>query len=112
VIRLALFIATLLLATGASEPSGSWLVAIAVLSGLTMFGHRERHAASIAVFVIALLLLTNTVERESGWLVALAALSGLGLLLRQADRVGSVRRLRRRWLDRTQSDLRWWWDWD
>lgn len=111
-IRLTLFIATLLLATGAAQAGGPWLVAIAVLAGLTMFGHRERHAASIAVFVIALLLLTDTVERQDGWLIAIASISGVGLLLRQTDQFGRVRRLRQRLLEGAGGDSRWWWDWD
>ncbi len=111
-VRLTLFIVTLLLAAGAADPSGPWLVTIAVLAGLTMFGGRERHAASIAVFVIALLLLTGTIEQGRGWLIAMAAVSGPSLVLRQSDRSGRVRRFRRLWLERTGSDVRWWWDWD
>lgn len=110
-VRLTLFIITLILATGAGEPSGPWLVTIAVLSGLTMLGQREHHATSIGVFVISLLLLTHTIDEHRGWLIAMAVLAGLGLLLRRAERVERLRRVRRRWREWSGSE-RWWWDWD
>ncbi len=97
--RLTLFIITLLLAVDATQPSGPWLVTIAVLSGLTMMGGRERHATSIAIFVIALLMLTDTVEWRDGWFIAMAALAGAGLALKQLDRARGFQRWRRRWIE-------------
>ena len=38
--RLAIFIIALLLALGAVEPTGAWLVTLAVLSGLELFHWR------------------------------------------------------------------------
>ena len=41
-VRLTIFIIALLLAVGAIEPTGAWLVTLAVLSGLTLLRPRPR----------------------------------------------------------------------
>lgn len=41
--RLTIFVIALLLAVGAVEPTGTWLVTLAVLSGLSLFRPRLFH---------------------------------------------------------------------
>lgn len=98
-VRLTLFIITLLLAVDATQPSEPWLVAIAVLSGIGMLSMRGElpRGGNIAIFVISLLLLTDSIDWSDGWFIAMAVLSGLALLARPVQRIERVRRWRRRW---------------
>jgi hypothetical protein len=41
--RLAIFVIALLLAAGAMEPTGAWLVTLAVLAGISLFRPRLFH---------------------------------------------------------------------
>lgn len=111
-IRLTLFIVTLLLAANAAQPSDPWLVTIAVLSGVTMLSMRTelQRAASIAIFVISLLLLTGSIDWNDGWFIAMAVLSGLMLLARPVQRIERVRRWRQRWREWMGDDWPIGWD--
>lgn len=111
-IRLTLFIVTLLLAADATQPSDPWLVTIAVLSGIAMVSARNelQRGPSIAIFVISLLLLTDSIDWSDGWFIAMAALSGLILLARPLHRVEHVRRWRRRWREWMGDDWPLGWD--
>ena len=81
------FIISLLLAVDAIEPSGSWLVTVTVLTGLTVFPLRWWYswsfdqlwsAVGLAAFIIALLLTTGTLDSaDEGWLIALTVLTGI-----------------------------------
>lgn len=111
-VRLTLFIVTLLLAVDATQPSNPWLVTIAVLSGIVMLSmrHELQRGASIAIFVISLLLLTDSIDWNDGWFIAMAVLSGLMLAARPIQRIERVRRWRRRWREWMGDDWPFGWD--
>jgi hypothetical protein len=108
-IALAVFVVALLLAIEALEPTGGWLVTLAVLSGIGMFnggglglirlwmpaslGRHNWRAVAITVFVISLLLAIGTIDPEPPWLVTVAVLSGiLAFVPRRSGRVWLRRR--------------------
>jgi hypothetical protein len=95
-IALAVFVIALHLAIEALEPTGGWLVTLAVLSGVDVFtggglggrmplrpwvpfwiGGRHRWAVGLTLFIIALLLAIDAMEPEPPWLVTIAVLSGI-----------------------------------
>ena len=111
-IALAVFVISLLLALETLDPTGGWLVTLAVLSGIGMFsgggvgivhvwmpvpiGRQNRFAAAVTVFVIALLLVIGTIEPDPPWLVTLAVLSGILAFLPKTGGWRWGRRLRAR----------------
>lgn len=95
-IALAVFVIALLLAIEALEPTGGWLVTLAVLSGVDVFsggtlggripirpwvpfwiGGQHRWTIGLTLFIIALLLAIDAIEPDPPWLVTLAVLSGI-----------------------------------
>ncbi len=100
------FIIALLLAIDAIEPSGPWLVALAVLTGLSAL--RPRRIArvwlggelffmvALAAFIISVLLAISALEWTDTWFVTLTALTGLLAFVPRRVHWGR-RRWRRRW---------------
>lgn len=80
-VRLTIFVIALLLAVSAIQPTGPWLVALAVLAGLWPWG-----PIRLTVFIISLLLAAGAMEATEPWLVTLAVLAGLALFWERRGR--------------------------
>jgi hypothetical protein len=101
------FIIALLLTVDAMEPTGPWLVALAVLTGLDALRPRWSwsfslnelfFAGRLAAFVIALLLAAGGLDpADEEWLVALTVLTGILAFVPRRMRWWRYRRWSRAW---------------
>jgi hypothetical protein len=101
--RIATFVISVLLLAGSVDPTEGWLVALAVVAGLSAahwrawrpFDLRPDLDLRLAAAVIAVLLAASVIEPTQGWLIALTVISGVALF---APRLISAGPRHRRWL--------------
>ena len=87
--RLAAFVISLLLLDGAVDPTRGWLIALVVVTGISMMRPRFRGMLTVkpaidlrlGAFALACLLLAGTVEPTKDWLIGLSILTGFVMVM-------------------------------
>ncbi len=87
--RLAAFVISLLLLDGAIDPTRGWLIALVVITGLSMMRVRFRGTLVVkpaidlrlGAFIFAVLLLAGTIEPTKDWLIGLSILTGFAMAM-------------------------------